>query len=309
MKIDLIYSIYFRLKRKQKAAKEEGKQLSSADQKILNYSEWYFNVLLKKLYTKHPSKKYGITKEKRDQKIIVSLTSFPKRINTVWLTLETLLRQSVKPDEVILWLADSQFPGKYDDLPESLLRLRERGLTIRFCDDLRSHKKYFYTMQEYPDDLIILADDDAFYPQDMIASLLEMHEKNPEDICTMSAQVISGDLPSGWRNPYLNERFVHSSEIQVYTGSGSLFPPSALHPDAFNQERMKELCPYADDLWLTFMAHMKQTKITAYYPWRAFPVFIDNTATDSLYYINVEDGQNDIQWQKLNEFYGVDSRS
>ena len=66
-----------------------------------------------------------------------------------------------------------------------------------------------------------------------------------------------------------------------------------------NSGLIKELCPYADDLWLTFMAHRKGTKITAEFPWRAFPITIYGTGEASLYYINAEGGQNDEQWIKL----------
>ena len=82
---------------------------------------------------------------------------------------------------MILWLAKSQF----DDisvLPQKLVNLQKRGLTIRFCDDLRSHKKYFYVMQEHPEDIIVLADDDMFYPSDTLRKLIKMHKKYPKDI-------------------------------------------------------------------------------------------------------------------------------
>ena len=39
-------------------------------------------------------------------KVIVSLTSFPARIDKVYLCINSLLRQSFKADKVILWLAD-----------------------------------------------------------------------------------------------------------------------------------------------------------------------------------------------------------
>ena len=47
-------------------------------------------------------KDYGLTTQKRETKIIASLTSFPGRIDTVYKTISTLLTQSLKPDEVIL---------------------------------------------------------------------------------------------------------------------------------------------------------------------------------------------------------------
>ena len=161
-------------------------------------------------------------------------------------------------------------------------------------------------MQEFPEELIVLADDDMFYPYDMVEQLLNLHKKYPEDICTTTAQVITEgnpSLPSQWRNPKLGEVWEHSDQIQVFSGSGSLFPPGVLLADAFDKERIKALCPYADDLWLTFMAFQNNRKISTLRKWRAFPIEIYGTAKDSLYYSNAEGGQNDEQWKNLMEYY------
>ena len=53
------------------------------------------------------------------EEVIVSLTTFPARISTVWITIETIFRQEVMPDRIVLWLAKEQFPfrgGKYRTL-------------------------------------------------------------------------------------------------------------------------------------------------------------------------------------------------
>ena len=170
------YSIFFILKRKEKQIGDKQDYRVKLIRWLLGYIEAYYNLLVIKLYDIFPCKRVGIKKIKREQKIIVSLTTFPKRIDSVWITIETLLRQTVKPDEVILWLAKQQFDD-LNVLPQKLLDLQRRGLTIRFCDDLRSHKKYFYVMQEYPKDIIVLVDDDMFYPKDTINKLIKMHKK------------------------------------------------------------------------------------------------------------------------------------
>lgn len=305
----LIYRLYFHLKQRARKDRDKGRQPSGMVQKALSYCEWFYNIPLARWYEKFPSRRSGVTNRKRRQKIIVSLTTYPKRIGTIWLTIETLLRQSMKPDEVILWLADTQFPNGLADLPEKLLRLRERGLTIRFCEDLRSHKKYYHALVEYPYDLVVLADDDMFYPRDTIRKLMEMHRKWPEDICCMTAQVIEPDLhtlPSRWRNPRLDEHTLqHSARIQAFTGSGTLIPPQALHSDAFDRDRIRALCLHADDLWVTFMALRKGTKITTSRNWRPFPISIYGTAGGSLYYINAEGNQNDVQWKNLLDNYDI----
>lgn len=301
----VFYKLYFYLKRKEKYKKVKNAKQSKISSLLFGIIEQYYNIFFKKWCIKHPRTKIGVNKLPREKKIIVSLTSFPKRINTVWLTIETLLRQSVKPDSVILWLAASQFDG-LNSLPKELLKLQDRGLTIRFCDDLRSHKKYFYVMQEYPNDLIVLADDDMFYPTDTIKKLIKLHKQYPNDICTITCQVITDffeSQPSSWRNPEVNEKFEHSGRVQVFTGSGSLYPPNCLDKSAFNKSLIEELCPNADDLWLTFMALKNNTKITALYPWRAFPITIYGTSENSLWYINSEDGQNNIQWRNLLNYF------
>jgi hypothetical protein len=174
---------------------------------------------------------------------------------------------------------------------------------------MRSHKKYYYALQEYPNDLVILADDDMFYPKDTIKKLLKMHKKWPNDICCITAQVIEPDfrtMPSQWRNPGLNEGGLqHVDYIQTFTGSGTLIPPSALPAETFNAEQIRKLCLHADDLWITFMAYRKGTKITTLKKWRPFPICIYGTAEGSLYYINGEGNQNDVQWQNLLDHYGA----
>lgn len=301
-----LYKIYFILIRKRAGAWQQGRQFPHGLQRLLDYLEWFYNVPYLKRRHNRRDFPIGVTKEKRPRKIIASLTSYPKRIGTVWIAIDSIMCQTVKPDEIILWLAKEQFDRGVSSLPAELRDLQNRGLTIRFCRDLKSHKKYFYTLQEYSRDLVILFDDDIFYPRDTISSLMKLHQMYPEDICSMTAQVISPsfkDMPSGWRNPGLNEKWIHSDSIQAYSGSGTLFPPGSLPAEAFDSERIQELCPYADDLWLAFMAHRKGTKVSAFYPWRPFPVMIYNTTKDSLYRINAEQGKNDEQWKALTDYY------
>lgn len=304
-----VYQIYFILKRIEKRRKEQKKVSSRLVTFLLGHLEAYYNVFWKRWIISHPSTQNYLNKKPRREKIVVSLTTYPGRIDTIWMTIETLLRQSVKPDAVILWLAKEQFDG-LNSLPESLLRLQAKGLTIRFCDDLRSHKKYYYALQECQHDLVVLADDDMFYPRDTIQKLLRLHKQNPKDICCMTGQVIEleeSTLPSQWRNPLLREtHWQHTDKIQVFTGSGTLIPPQALPEEAFNRENIRKLCLHADDLWITFMAHRNGTKVSTLRHWRAFPVTIYGTEVGSLYYINAGEGenQNDVQWQKLLDYYG-----
>ncbi|MGN8661063.1 hypothetical protein [Catenibacterium mitsuokai] len=296
----IIYRIYFMIRRLQK--KVNFKYL----QRAIDYIEAYYNLRVKKMYENDKRDLIGVTSVKRRQKIVVSLTSYPARIDTVWLTIETLLRQSMKPDELILWLADEQFPNK-DSLPKKLVNQTKRGLQIKFCDkDLKSHKKYYYTMKEYPEDIVILADDDIFYPYDTIEQLMKMHKKFPLDVCACTTQVIDPSIdanPILWRNPNVDESIIHSSRVQVFTGSGSLFPPHSLSENFLDSDAIMKYCLFADDMWLTFNALANNTRITSFPKWRSFPVMIYNTSKTGLWNINFSEGQNDKQWTNLKTHY------
>ncbi len=69
--------------------------------------------------------------------LIVSLTSYPPRFRTLDLTLRCLLTQTVRPDRVILWIAEADMAK----LPPAVVALVEYGLDIRACKDTRSYKK------------------------------------------------------------------------------------------------------------------------------------------------------------------------
>lgn len=301
-----LYQIYFSLRRTLRRNMASGNWKSRAAQKTIGRIEAYYNVFLRRFYERYPRRNIGVTNNKRPQKIIVSLTSFPARIDTVWLTIESLFQQRTKADKIILWLAEEQFAGR-EALPQRLLDAEKRGLTIRFCDDLKSHKKYFYAMQEYPDDLIVLADDDAFYPRDMLKKLLALHEQYPLDIISSTSAVTTTgyhSVPSQWHAPRMDQRLLHSFIAQPFSGSGTLFPPGSLDRRAFDKERITLFCPFADDLWLFFMALCAHTPVTAMYPYRDIPIMIDGTSASSLWQINGRDMKNDVQWRAILDYYG-----
>lgn len=258
-------------------------------------------------YYKINKQKYHLQKISRQPEIIVSLTSYPKRIDTIWITIESLMRQTKRPDMIILWLSEEQFPNR--ELPITLKEQQNRGLTIKWCDNLMSHKKYFYVCQGYPNACIITADDDLIYPPFQIERLWNMHIEHPTDVISLTSQTITPTYctpPSKWTGVSKQE-VVSSYRLSLNSGSGALFPPQSLPKQAFDKKAIKKLCPYADDLWLTVMIHLNGVRITKY-RFSPFPVVIKSTLSDSLcknfnsitqnHAIN-----NDTQWAAITREY------
>ena len=142
-----------------------------------------FNIRIsikhKSVFNYKPVENYGLSlSDDINPKLIVSLTSHPPRIRTTVVTLNTLLRQTLKPNKLILWLAESQFPKKEKDLPKDLLELRDLGLEIRWCEDFKSYKKLIPALKEFPNDIIITADDDLYYEEDWLESLYQAYQQD-----------------------------------------------------------------------------------------------------------------------------------
>ena len=82
--------------------------------------------------------------------MVVSLTTYPPRIKIVWLTIDSLIRQTILPKELVMHLSLKDFPEAEKDLPRSLLRYKRNGLKICWHEEnLKPHKKYIYAFQEH----------------------------------------------------------------------------------------------------------------------------------------------------------------
>lgn len=239
------------------------------------------------------------------RRLIVSLTSYPHRIGTVAQCLETIYAQTHKADQIILWLAEEQFPGKEADLPQDLLTLiQQQRLCVRWCDDLKPHKKYFYAMQEYADDLIVTIDDDLIYPKDMLAALYKSYLQYPEAVSALRTHLIvvsESDriLPyNAW--PQETDACIYEPCMQLIAtgGAGTLYPPNLLHHAFFDKAAIMENSPMADDLWLKAAQAIANVPVVLARPYEPLQ-FLPNSQEEALFHTNVKGNQNDVQLMKI----------
>ena len=260
-------------------------------------------------FMSYVQKEVGVNKGYRNESYVVSLTSFPARIDDVWIGVECLLRQTFKPDKIVLWLASNQFPDKI--IPESLKRLEPRGLEIRFCEeDLRAHKKYYYSLKEFPDANIITVDDDLYYDHKLLENLYLMHKKHPKNIITNRAHKMKFDAKDRIK-PYRkwdhNVSSKDASHVLVATGGGgTLYPPNSLHSEVLNKEVFKKICFLADDLWLKCMALKQGTKVVTNSRYNKDPLSIRKSQMEKLVSENVLSGGNDQQLKDVCAHYNID---
>ena len=256
--------------------------------------------------------KNGVTKNKRDKKLIVSLTSFPERLYDIHFCIYSIFNQTIKPDEIVLWLANEQFPNGEKDIPQEVLNLKKLGLKIKWCEDIKAYKKLIPALKEYPNDLIVTADDDLFYPENWLELLYENHKQNPNDIICQRSRKISFNNDCSLKSYdewELNDGEIKQSYLNFSTnGAGSLFPPNSLYFDVSNKHLFEKLCPNADDVWIWAMAILNGTKIKGVKDNMTQLTYVNlarelNILNEKTLYSSNFEGGNDLQLKNVLDYY------
>ena len=259
------------------------------------------------------SRRRGVTSQKRNVELIVSLTSIAERIDTLHICIESLLRQDLRPDRIILWLSEGRTPDGnklcLGTLPTSLTSKVKRGLEIRWCSDFGPFRKLYPTLIEYPNAIIVTADDDVIYPHDWLRRLYDSYEKDPTSVhCHIAHRITFTE--DGIPQPYSQwEKDVHGhfkpSKVLFPVGAGGvLYAPEHLHQQAINKDEFLCICPRADDIWWKAMSLLSDTAVTKV-EGSARKIFaIKIPCTPRLFEENVVRFGNDEQLKQVNEAFG-----
>lgn len=257
---------------------------------------------------------------KRSPQLIVSLTSYPARINIIKYAILSIFNQSLKPDKVVLWLADSQFPNKEKDIPLDVLKFLECGLEIKWCDDIKSYKKLIPSLREFPNDIIVTFDDDIYVEEYLLEKLYSFYLKYPNCVIANRTRKLSfnddGSLKE-YQQWELSKSEQNASFLNFFTGAGGvLYPPNSLDEDVFNMELANDLTPSGDDIWFWAMAVKNGTKIKlisdnnidAFYISPEMEIGLFDDSKETLWKINAN-GLNNIHMDNvLNRFPEIKER-
>lgn len=245
----------------------------------------------------------------KEPQIIVSLTTYSKRIQDVYLTIESLFRQTIKPNKIILWLAEDEFNDI--NLPILLKILQNKGLEIGFCKDLKSYKKLIPTLKKYPNDIIITTDDDIIYPIDFIENLYKEYKEDEKCIYYYIGHKIK--IKDDKIMPYKHWEFNYQGEEKTYltlpTGVGGiLYPPNIFSSEILNEDLFTKLAPKADDLWFKAMSlkngvKCKKIKLNEEF-YKKF-IQIKSGQDIALYLENLVQNDNDRQLRNIFNYYNL----
>ena len=169
-------------------------------EKSFKYKKELFEQIKKSFSVMFPN--FESCVKKRQKKIIVSLTSYPKRFNFLPGLMTFIRNQTYHINKVKLFIFKKE--AKYYNLSLSDIDV------ILAEKNLRPHLKYFYAMKLFRNHAIITIDDDMGYTNDTFNSLFNAYLENPNLISGRRSHIIKYKK-NGELKQYANWKFQQHS--------------------------------------------------------------------------------------------------
>ncbi len=182
------------------------------------------------------------------------MTSYPGRIKNVSKSISFLLeKQTVKPDEIYLWLSIEEFPNKENDLPVELTTIigNHNNVYLRWVEKNTYVHKRHEIFKFIENAYVFLIDDDVRYADDLIETVIGKAEKWPNTIVCYNRYN---------RHLYRGKRIIYGHTIPAdlppttrYRWCGQSMIPSNIYPkECLTEENQKirdNTSPVSDECW------------------------------------------------------------
>ena len=153
--------------------------------------------------------------------------------------------------KIILVLSIIEFPNKELELPLDLLDLiyNEGIEIIWYKKNIRSHKKLIPTLKKYPNNPILIIDDDNKRDDGFIQAFLDDHKKYPNDIIFGYSRFVFNK-----NYKFMKRKKIKENEYILARPSnglgGTLYPPNTFTDKRFFYENIfMKLPPSSDEIW------------------------------------------------------------
>lgn len=200
-------------------------------------------------------------------KIVVSMTSYPKRIVNVGKSIYALLnKQTLPPDEIYIWLSTEEFPNKENDLPKDLVLFSEvsNKIKIKWVEKNTYVHKRHEIFKIIKDAYVFFMDDDVYYNEDLIKTVVEKAKQYPNSIICYNHYNL---------HEYYNLRILYKTNLYggPYVNKGrwcgqSMIPSSIYPVEILDDEYVKireKTSPISDECW--FQPFVVENNIPIYY--------------------------------------------
>lgn len=188
------------------------------------------------------------------------MTSYPPRIKYVARAFASILMTNIDKSlyHCVLVLSKLEFPNLEKDLPNDLNVLISNNLieVIWTENNTKSHKKLMPTLKKYPNQPILVIDDDVIRTEEWLKAFIETNKKYPNDvICGAFYKKIYIKNDCIYEIPCTNDTYNTNKYanciMNLYkpangTG-GTLYPANTFKDERFFDENLMLYCAETDD--------------------------------------------------------------
>ena len=190
--------------------------------------------------------------------IICSLTTLKGRDCFAYKTINSLINQTIKPDLIILY-----YQGEESEIDQKISDINCDYFSIRYLSSkYKSYSKFYYALKDYPNDIIILCDDDIVYNIDYIKNLYEFHLKHNDIIICNAYHEIICNNNSYIHNGCTKSNYIISNSIKPLSGWGTLIPSNYYNIDDIKLiDDFVINVPTDDESWIFYINKLKQKNV------------------------------------------------
>ena len=239
--------------------------------------------------------------------LLISMTSYPSRIFGIYEVIISLLYQSanISSYQCFLTLSKEEFINGEKDLPENIQKLIINGwIKLIWYHNIYSHKKLMPIIQNYPENDILIVDDDIIRTHNFIEIFQKEHRIYPNDIiCGIFMFYFDNKFEMNKFNGYKSENLGIMNAVpniifqtaRPANGLGGVLYPKHTFSDKrfFNEALYMNLCPTSDESWQYTFAIIENKII------RQTSIIIDNSLN------LVENSQNATLYQLNKDKYSI----
>lgn len=203
--------------------------------------------------------------------IIVSLTTIPPRFQYLYITIDSILNQTIQPDKIMIHIPKIYNNYSQDKLPEFS---NDKIIINRQTKDYGPGTKLLgvYNTQLFNnmsnDDIIIVIDDDRIYNNKLIENMLNYHVLNKDKvltICGWGTEALTRNCIVTSKNKQpRGVEFTKEGYVDVLGGCGGFLITKKNCP--FNHKEIFEVDPkdanyYVDDILISGFITLNNTDI------------------------------------------------
>lgn len=249
----------------------------------------YKNIIKEKVVISNETKEYFLNTKNyyniTNETLLVSMTSYPARIFGIYDVFISLLYQSANKSsyQCFLTLAKEEFINGEKDLPKELQKLIINGwIILIWYHNIYSHKKLMPILQKYPENDILIVDDDIIRTNNFIEIFQNEHKIYPTDIiCGTFMYYFDNKMEMNRLIGYKGEKSKEMNAVpniifqtaRPANGAGGVLYPKHTFSDKrfFNEHLYIKLCPTSDESW-QYTFNIIENKIL-----RQTSIIIDNS--------------------------------